>query len=83
MGKNDSWDIRVWWFGLDFSHAGFLTCVIPRLAVTAFVWDVDDVVGYLDGVVEVGFDFSTGPFGDGEVELTAKGVVDGVDWLDD
>jgi len=57
--------------------------MIPRLAVATFVWDCDGFVGYSDGVVEVGFDFSTGPFGKLDGELPAKCIVDGVDGFDD
>lgn len=68
--------------GLNFSKAVVLAGVIPRLTVTAFIRDYDCVVGDSDGIVEVGFDFSAGPLGEFYWELSAKGVVDGVDGFD-
>lgn len=69
--------------GLNFSKAVILASVIPRLTITAFIGDYDCVVGYADGIVEIGFDFGTGPLGEFDWELSAKGVVDGVDGFDD
>jgi len=57
--------------------------MIPGLAVTAFVGDCDIFVGYSNRVVEVGLDFSAGPLGKFDGELSAKGIMDGVDWFDD
>lgn len=68
---------------LNFSHPVALTGVIPRLAVAAFVWDCDVFVSYSYGVGEIGFDFGTSPFGEFGRELSAKGVVDGMDGFDD
>ena len=69
--------------GLNFSKAVVLACVIPRLTITAFIGDYDCVVGNSDGVVEIGFDFGASPFGEFYWELSAKGVVNGVDGFDD
>lgn len=70
-------------YGSYFSHAVVFACVIPRLAVAAFVWDGDVFVSYSDWIGEIGFNFGAGPLGEFNGELSAKGVVNGVDGFDD